>query len=275
MEPVRDLNQFSSLIREARSSGQPILTNCYLLPAEINASLAKNALFWKAAAGGVLFLREEAAFYQLYYFINPNNLTGFQALNKPVVLEWVYRDSGKPSSVANPVSCWETCGFAIYHTYLRMELAGTANPPPSPASNRYRTAGARPGDMDAICRLWAGIVDRFTTATPAADELADLIARQLIHCVMDEQDNVVAVLQAQQAGKVYTLNHLAVDPAHRRQGLGHRLMQFGIDQARGLGARKILLWVADDNVAARQLHQSLGFEYDGKVTVQLLFASTN
>ena len=51
-------------------------------------------------------------------------------------------------------------------------------------------------------------------------------------------------------------------------------MHYSAQQGVKRGVRKFLLWLADDNVPARELYRGLGFECDGKVTVQLLFSNT-
>lgn len=278
MEAVRDLNHFSALVREARSSGPGVATNCYLLPDEIKVLTARQRLFWRAEQGGVIFLREEPAYYQLYFFIDPRSPGQFRPMRKPVLLELVYQETGQSVPAGAQTARWEAGGFSVFHTYRRMamsaESAARLTPVPVPPDSPYRARGARREDMPEICRLWAGIVDPYTTATPADDALAELITREQIHCMADARDNVAAVIQAQYGGGSCTISHVAVDPAYRRQRLAARLMQYGMQQGVKRGVRKILLWVADDNIPARELYRSLGFACDGKVTVQLLFANT-
>jgi ribosomal protein S18 acetylase RimI-like enzyme len=55
----------------------------------------------------------------------------------------------------------------------------------------------------------------------------------------------------------------AVHPARQRCGVGRRLVEACIEQARSRGARKLSLRVLGGNVAARRLYESCGFTVEG------------
>jgi ribosomal-protein-alanine N-acetyltransferase len=50
-----------------------------------------------------------------------------------------------------------------------------------------------------------------------------------------------------------------VHPAHRRGGLGRRLLERAIEEGRARGARAALLEVRRSNAAAQSLYRALGF----------------
>jgi ribosomal protein S18 acetylase RimI-like enzyme len=62
---------------------------------------------------------------------------------------------------------------------------------------------------------------------------------------------------------VLEIRGLAVHPARQRCGVGHRLVEACIEQARSRGARKLSLRVLGGNVAARRLYESCGFTVEG------------
>lgn len=57
---------------------------------------------------------------------------------------------------------------------------------------------------------------------------------------------------------------LAVRPEARRLGLGRSLIQAAAAMAAGLGASRLLLEVAQDNLAARALYDRTGFQAAGR-----------
>jgi ribosomal-protein-alanine N-acetyltransferase len=61
-------------------------------------------------------------------------------------------------------------------------------------------------------------------------------------------------------GEVADLMTMAVAPAAQRHGLGRRLLDELVSRASGDGAAYLMLEVRDDNVAARRLYESRGFE---------------
>ena len=65
------------------------------------------------------------------------------------------------------------------------------------------------------------------------------------------------------------LNYLAVDPGHRGEGLGSRLVEAAIEQLTGLGCQKVNLQVRTGNAAAIKFYENLGFSYDNVVSLGL------
>jgi ribosomal protein S18 acetylase RimI-like enzyme len=62
---------------------------------------------------------------------------------------------------------------------------------------------------------------------------------------------------------VLQIRGLAVHPAWQRCGVGRRLVEACLGQARGRGARKLSLRVLGGNAAARRLYESCGFTVEG------------
>jgi ribosomal protein S18 acetylase RimI-like enzyme len=61
------------------------------------------------------------------------------------------------------------------------------------------------------------------------------------------------------ARPLLNLHDLAVAPAHRRRGVGRRLLGAIEDAARALGCCKVTLEVRDDNATAQRLYRALGY----------------
>jgi GNAT superfamily N-acetyltransferase len=60
---------------------------------------------------------------------------------------------------------------------------------------------------------------------------------------------------------VYELSKMAVSPRLRGQGIGRRLLQHAIDQARLLGARSLFLGSSTKLPSAIHLYESIGFRH--------------
>lgn len=65
------------------------------------------------------------------------------------------------------------------------------------------------------------------------------------------------------AGEGEIMN-LAVAPEHRREGLGRRLLEAGLEALAGRGAAQVYLEVRSGNEAARALYQRRGFQAVGR-----------
>ncbi|MEM1619193.1 MAG: ribosomal protein S18-alanine N-acetyltransferase [Fervidicoccaceae archaeon] len=66
-------------------------------------------------------------------------------------------------------------------------------------------------------------------------------------------------------GRLAHLISVAVDPAHRRRGIGRALVRRFIEEAERSGAEIAYLEVSERNRAAMSLYSSLGFEVVGKI----------
>lgn len=95
----------------------------------------------------------------------------------------------------------------------------------------------------------------FDAPWPAAD-FARYASDPAFVTVAIDQPDLVALLIAQQAGDDVEILSIMVDAAHRRSGLGARLLQ-ALLQTRP--HHRVILDVAEDNWAARRLYDAAGF----------------
>jgi len=122
-------------------------------------------------------------------------------------------------------------------------------------------------DAGAIGRLLHDFNTEFDDPTPGADALAERV-RQLLDgdtkiLLGGPGPDGIAVLRFRPA--IWTdalecyLAELYVAPERRGQGLGRALMEAAIELARDEGATYMDLGTSEDDVAARNLYESLGF----------------
>jgi len=65
------------------------------------------------------------------------------------------------------------------------------------------------------------------------------------------------------SGRVHLVS-MWVDPRHRRQGVARALVGRAVRWAAERRAREVILWVADQNTAARRLYERIGFRPTGE-----------
>ncbi len=71
---------------------------------------------------------------------------------------------------------------------------------------------------------------------------------------------------------VLDINGLAVDPRHQGRGLGRRLVETALNEARARGVRKVALRVLGPNASARALYESCGFVTEGVLCGEFVLA---
>ncbi len=118
----------------------------------------------------------------------------------------------------------------------------------------------RPDDVEAVLRFWARAADGVSVSDNPIG-----VDRLLAHdpdalLIADHDGGVVGTVVAGWDGWRGHLYRLAVDPAHRRQGLARALLSAAHDRFTALGASLADAMVEDDNVDARAAYQALGYQ---------------
>ncbi len=138
------------------------------------------------------------------------------------------------------------------------EAAAASGLEPSAASLQFSLLPARRDDLPAILRLEGegfGPDERWSERSWAGELLGE---RRTVLLARGAQPAGVVALST--VGELADLHRIVVAPAHRRQGLGQRLVRAGLLAVRHLGARAVMLEVEWDNLGAIALYQRLGFE---------------
>jgi len=134
------------------------------------------------------------------------------------------------------------------------------SPPPSP-----RPAGVE--DAEAVARLLHDFNREYDEPTPGLEVLAGRVRLLLADgdavLIIGPGPDGLAVLRFRpaifsEALECY-LAELYVDPHRRGSGLGRALMEAAIALARRKGADHMDLGTSEDDVAARSLYESMGF----------------
>lgn len=128
---------------------------------------------------------------------------------------------------------------------------------------------AGPDDAEVVGRLLHDFNSEFDDPTPGPRALADRL-RSLMESgdatvlVGDPEPHGLVVLRFREAlfdeALECYLAELYVVPAQRGRGLGRALLEAAIEVARREGATHMDLGTAEDDVAARALYESLGFD---------------
>jgi len=122
-------------------------------------------------------------------------------------------------------------------------------------------------DQDAVIALWraCGLVK--PQNDPFADIAAKLTVQPELFLVGELEGRIVASLMAGFEGHRGWINYLAVEPAHRRTGLGREIMAKAEEKLRALGCPKINLQVRQGNQDAIAFYESLGFVEDEVISL--------
>jgi len=125
----------------------------------------------------------------------------------------------------------------------------------------------READEEAVIGLWTrcGLVRSWND--PGKDIARKRRVQRELFLVAVAPEGLLATVMAGYEGHRGWINYLAVDPAHRRNGLGRRMMDEAEERLRALGCPKINLQIRRDNLEARSFYEKLGFEEDAAISL--------
>jgi ribosomal protein S18 acetylase RimI-like enzyme len=107
-----------------------------------------------------------------------------------------------------------------------------------------------------------GVVIGMINAFPAAwlrEEEQDILPQDRVQ--------VLEPIDQAQDWESFLANGVAVYAGYRRQGIGNRLVEWSVEQARARAFTKITSNVWEDNVAARSLFEKQGFRVETRIDV--------
>lgn len=120
---------------------------------------------------------------------------------------------------------------------------------------------AQPGDAGPIADLHAHTLE---TNWDAAAIRALLDRPSGLGIVVEAGERLVGFALIQSVADEAELLSIAVSGDARKQGLGHRMIDFAVDRLRGTDVRRLFLEVAADNRPACALYAACGFTEFGR-----------
>jgi ribosomal protein S18 acetylase RimI-like enzyme len=115
-------------------------------------------------------------------------------------------------------------------------------------------------DYDAVYALWKATPGIGLSEADERRNISSLLAHNRGLSFVAEADGRLAgaVLGSFDGRRGY-LHHLAVDPAHRRAGIGRALVARSLDALRGRGVRRCHIFVMADNAEGQRFWERVGW----------------
>lgn len=114
-------------------------------------------------------------------------------------------------------------------------------------------------DLDQIIKIELDLFDKTAWSKDLfLDELARMPDTRWYQVMLD-QDQVIGYIGLAVNGEVADIQTIAVIEAAQQKGLGSRLLELAIKEAKNRGAQEMFLEVATQNEAAINLYRKFGF----------------
>lgn len=275
MNKIENSVQFNALVKEFRGKCSGVLSNCFLMGAEIDALAAEEKLFAAEFPGWLLIICDREGYSNLYYYADKNADTAYVSQfmknigDREVYLDVVTRngrgDNETPDRLINGGAAEK------YKSYQRMQLAVKDidfDALEINISDGYTLSDSY-CNCEEIHRLWSVALDEKSTPLPTESELKELCDDGCLLSVLDSEGKLAGVIMLGVSSKQVTLQHLAVSPDHRRKGIALCLCHSFFLASKEKELTLIRLWVDRANLSAIALYDRLGFTVDGMICDQL------
>ena len=275
MIKVRDSQEFNSVIKAFRNANPKALSNCFLMPAEVDDLASAGKISLSEYPGWLFILCDREGYSNLYYYTTDNSDVGYASeFMKTVSDREVYLDivtrNGRGDNVTSERLA--EAGLADkYKSYQRMQLAVKDIDFESLSVNLAEgySMTADYCDAEEIHMLWKAALDEKSTPLPDENELKLLCENGCLLSVVDSDGNLAGVLVLSVASKQVLIQHLAVSPDHRRKGIAFSLLNKSFIIAKEKELTLLRLWVDRVNYSAIALYDRTGFTVDGMICDQL------
>ena len=275
MNKIENSTQFNGIVKDFRGKYGKSLSNCFLMPAEIDSLASNNSLFVAEYPGWLLILCDREGYSNLYYYTD--GTTGTDCVgeflnsleNREVYLDIVTRsgrgDNDTPSRLIADGIAEE------YKSYQRMQLPVKNIDYDSLVINVAEGYSLREDYCvpEEFNKLWKISLDEKSTPLPTDSEIKSLCKDGCLYSTVDSEGNLAGVLMLTISSKQGLLQHLAVSPLHRRKGLAFTLFRKSFLAARDKELTMLKLWVDRENMSAIALYDRTGFVTDGMICDQL------
>jgi ribosomal protein S18 acetylase RimI-like enzyme len=124
-----------------------------------------------------------------------------------------------------------------------------------------------PSDAQEVITLWidCGLVKPWNNPQRDIERKLQVNPEWFIVGVLDGK--VIATCMAGYEGHRGWINYLAVDPTHRRQGIGSAMMAEAESQLQAAGSPKVNLQVRETNREVIEFYRSVGYSDDRVVSL--------
>ncbi|WP_028497884.1 GNAT family N-acetyltransferase [Microvirgula aerodenitrificans] len=247
------------IISEGKRSATHYITNFFPSREKLDMWLKNEELFEASRGAAALILRKSDDFFHVHFSAGAPAELQAALQDLPAENLLVCDLVGSSEATAELVSVFEQAGFYKYRNLRRLVRVNSRSTP----SIRDKTvAVAREDEANAVHAILQHAFDRHSEQIPAFDEL-QAAARQGEIFVVRKNNDLAGFLYFQQQGVTASVRYWFVDERYRNEGIGSKLMHAFFDHT--ATAKRILLWVVEDNENAIAKYEHYGFAPDNLI----------
>ena len=258
MNKIETTEQYRELMASAKQNGWR-LSNCYFLPRDVEAKVARGNLYSEVLANGLLLIEDEGTFFRCFFYFD-RELSGSEwKPAKDAVVEIPFSGAMNEAQQIQ-VQRVEEMGFRLGRESSMMTLAAD-----SVAESAFRgddPAGCRtaePADATQIAELLSNAFNPMYSYLPDREQLREAIDTQRVF-VIGSGANVFGALLSTVEKNSATISQVVIHPEHRGKGYGNRLLDHYHRHYAG-AVKQYQHWVDINNTGAVAMYKKNGYEF--------------
>lgn len=260
-----DNNEMANLTELFQKKG---VTNCYLLPAEIETLHRSGTIHYYIQEDNAILLHDKAMCRRLYYFINNFDSLLDLSDDSDYLCEVIYRGDNAPEK---EVAYLEKNGFENKAVRSIFQLLYKDATPYTMHSGCEIRLANNIMEIEESCLLFNATFDNFSGDFITSDEYEDLFVHNAVTVAIDENGQIAGAYHHDCEKNVAWGRHLAVKSEYRGRSVGKDLLYDYIERYHNnKGVNRFMLWCLIDNVAAVRMYETTGFKTIGRNCISMI-----
>ena len=277
MRLVESLDDYYEIIRNEKACRGKIKTNDYMFPEAVKRYVNLKRLWIEQLECGVVFLSDEERFFQGYYYIDDVNKFEIDMLEKPILVQNIYKQGRKKDYIYEMDRSLEKSGFKkegmLRHAILENPDKVLEKLLPSEKISRrimekegFKMMKVQSNQMSELLAFRDTIKEIPFYQQPffSLDELGFDSEKGLLTCIVDASGKIQAARHLIMQGKK---SYGWVGVAEKYKGVYGLALMLMVDQLKLICQKGIIMcsWVEQNNTASLQYHERLGSKWTGTI----------
>lgn len=274
MTAIKSFEQLNSMVSEFRKTHGRLLSNCYMMPDEIERHCADGIVKAEVIGDWLIILFDYADYAGLcYYTTAESEIPDFSPIFENSGEKSVLFDSIVRKGAGDKITSKKLIEAGVaepYKAYVRVMLPlDKVNFQNFPLAEGYRVDPDY-DNYEEFYALISGELDAKSMPFPDKAKFDRIQKEGGVISIVDEKGDLASTTLLTCSGSIGLPLHFATSKQHRRKGLGTYVFEEMIRKAQSRGMRLLRGWIEQTNVASFALCHRLGYVEDGTVCEQYI-----
>lgn len=277
MKEIKSIDEYFTLLKEAKQSSGRLFTNSYLSIPTIERYINLKRLYYLKQEKGIIFLCDEEKYYRLLYWLDVKCEIHISKMDKPIAIRNIYKEGKKKEELLCIEKQLEDIRFEKEYVAIEMRVPLEQSEFIAKQSKLHERM-LKKGKFHIACMKEENIEQMLAMREAkefhiynfdyrSREEYCAEIANEQYIAVYNDVQEMCACIYTELLPTNMTGNGICVKEEYKQTfGLGAALMCHVLDKALNVQGKKYVSWCEKENVNSMKFHKSMGFENTGKIS---------